>query len=372
MNISDNISWHVLMSVSENEILTSALNSLYRSITLSLVILVLMILFSILIGRYLSNHFNEVFEEMSNIFTFSLEPTEHRSSYIYEIDKIADYLSNIKLSLKSFKKYVSPTLVKKYLIEGVEARLGGDEKEVTVMFIDIENYSKLAESLDTKDLYKLINQFSMAMVRNVDQFSGTVDKFIGDSIMVFWGGIQTLENEALLACQCALKCCEDIKKLGLNINIRIGINTGMAVVGNFGSHERFNFTVLGDSVNQASRLEGTNKTYKTNIIINESTYLKAKEKIQVRKIGKVILRGRKNSNTIYELANFESQDREKARTLYENALTEYQSRNWDAALKYLNDVLKIESDDGPSLQLVQCCKHYQKKSPPKDWDGTLL
>ena len=372
LNISENISWHILMSVSENEILASALNSLYRSIGLSLVILVLMIFFSVLVGRYLSNHFNEVFEEMSNIFTFSLEPTEHKSSYIYEIDKIADYLSNIKLSLKSFKKYVSPTLVKKYLLEGVEARLGGHEKEVTVMFIDIEDYSKLSESLDVKDLYKLINQFSMAMVRNVDQFSGTVDKFIGDSIMVFWGGIQTFENEALLACQCAIKCCEDIKKLGLNINIRIGINTGMAVVGNFGSHERFNFTVLGDSVNQASRLEGTNKTYKTNIIINESTYLKIKDKIQMRKIGKVILKGRKSSNTIYEIANFKNENRQRVKSLYESALSEYQSQNWDSALKYLDDALKIESDDGPSLHLIQCCKHYKKKSPPQDWEGILI
>ncbi len=373
LDISKNISWHILMSVSEKEILTSALNSLYRSISLSLIILVLMIIFSILVGRYLSFHFNRVFEEMSNIFTFSLEPTEHKSSYIYEIDKIAVYLSNIKLSLKSFKKYVSPTLVKKYLLEGVEARLGGQESEVTVMFIDIENYSKISESLEAKELIHLINQFSMAVVKNVDQFSGTVDKFIGDSIMVFWGGIQSFKNEALLACQCALKCCEDIKNLGLNINIRIGINTGTAVIGNFGSHERFNFTVLGDNVNQASRLENSNKIYKTSIIINESTYFKAKDKIQARRIGKVVLRGRKSANTIYELADFSDQNHQKIKSLYEDALSEYQLKNWDKALQYLSQVLKIKDDDGPALRLFQSCKHYQDNSPPPaDWDGVLL
>ncbi len=371
LNVSQDISWHILMSVSEEEILARALESLYRSIGFSLLILVVIIIFSLLLSRHLTKSFNRVFGEMKDIFYFSLEQTPRIPSFIYEIDKISNYLSNIKSSLKSFKKYLSPILVKKYLLEGVEATLGGEEREVTVMFIDIENYTKISESLSTQDLIQLLNKFSMAVTKNIDQYHGTVDKFIGDSIMAFWGGIESFEDHAFLACQCALMCCEDIKNSDMNINIRVGVNTGKVIIGNFGSEERFNFTVLGDNVNQASRLESSNKVYKTNILISETTFLKLEDKIVTRRIDDVVLKGRKGATTIYEIADFREEKKREVKDCYEKALVEYQSQNWERSIDYLEKGLKVVGDDGPSLVLKERCQYYRENPPERDWDGVF-
>ncbi len=371
LNVSQDISWHILMSVSEEEILARALESLYRSIGFSLLILVVIIIFSLLLSRHLTKSFNRVFGEMKDIFYFSLEQTPRIPSFIYEIDKISNYLSNIKSSLKSFKKYLSPILVKKYLLEGVEATLGGEEREVTVMFIDIENYTKISESLSTQDLIQLLNKFSMAVTKNIDQYHGTVDKFIGDSIMAFWGGIESFEDHAFLACQCALMCCEDIKNSDMNINIRVGVNTGKVIIGNFGSEERFNFTVLGDNVNQASRLESSNKVYKTNILISETTFLKLEDKIVTRRIDDVVLKGRKGATTIYEIADFREEKKREVKDCYEKALVEYQSQNWERSIEYLEKGLKVVGDDGPSLVLKERCQYYRENPPERDWDGVF-
>ena len=371
LNISEDISWYILMSVSEKENLVKAFGSLYRSLGFSLTILIVIIIFSLIISQYLSRNFGRIFLEMKSIFQFSFEKTPHIHSLIYEIDKISTYLANIKSSLASFKKYLSPVLVKKYLLDGMEAKLGGEEKEVTVMFIDIENYTSISEQSSEKDLINLLNKFSMIITKNVDKFHGTVDKFIGDSIMNFWGGVDDLERHALLACQCALSCYEDIQKSDMNINIRIGINTGKVVIGNFGSEERFNFTVLGDNVNQASRLESSNKIYKTNILISEMTFSKVQDVIMARKIDDVILKGKHDAITIYEISNSKDKREKEVRSIYEQALVEYQSRNWQKAIQYLEQVLHIKDNDGPSLLLKERCQRYQKEPPAKDWNGVF-
>ena len=371
LNISEDISWYILMSISEKENLVKAFGSLYRSLGFSLAILIVIIIFSLIISQYLSKNFGRIFLEMKSIFQFSFEKTPHIHSLIYEIDKISTYLANIKSSLASFKKYLSPVLVKRYLLDGMEAKLGGEEKEVTVMFVDIENYTSISEQSSEKDLINLLNKFSMIITKNVDKFHGTVDKFIGDSIMNFWGGVDDLERHALLACQCALGCYEDIQKSDMNINIRIGINTGKVVIGNFGSEERFNFTVLGDNVNQASRLESSNKIYKTNILISEMTFSKVKDVIMARKIDDVILKGKNDAITIYEISNSKDKRQKEVRNIYEQALAEYQSRNWKKAIQYLEQVLHIKDNDGPSLVLKERCQRYQKEPPVKDWNGVF-
>ena len=306
---------------------------------------------------------------MNNIFRFSFEQTDRVPSFIYEIDKLSFYIANIKSSLSSFKKYLSPILVKKYLLDGMEAKLGGKEKEVTVMFIDIENYTKLSESYSKEELIKLLDDFCMIVTKSIEKYRGTIDKFIGDSIMAFWGGIDDLNEHALLACECAMDCLDEIRKSNLNINIRIGINTGDVVIGNFGSKERFNFTVLGDNVNQASRLESSNKIYRTKTLVSEATYSCIRNYILTRKIDDVILKGRKEMTSIYEVMGWTTPRLEKLKRIYENGLAEYQRQNWAAAIEFFSQALEIVDGDGPSLILKERCEFYRDNPPGEDWDG---
>ena len=368
LKISKNISWYILMSVSEKELLYQAFQSLHRSIILSILILGFVISLSLFISRYLSNSFNRIFKEMKDIFHFSFEKNPPLNSFVYEMNKISNYLANIKSSLRSFEKYIPPILVKKYLREGIEASLGGEEKEVTIMFIDIENYTKLSESISKTDLIKFLNEFSRIVTQNIERFGGTVDKFIGDSVMAFWGGLKNFEDHALLATQCSQSCYQSIKNSDMNINIRIGINTGGVIIGNFGSEERFNFTVLGDNVNQASRLENSNKIYGTNILISEQTFSKVYEQIPTRKIDHIILKGREGITTLYEVLDPQDQG---IKVHYEKALFEYQSQNWEKAIEHFNYVLKMKKNDGPSLLLKNRSLYYQTNPPSKNWNGTF-
>ena len=371
LNISENISWHIIMTISEKENLRQALGALYRSIGFSILILVLIIILSLLMSRYLTKNFNRIFQEMKSIFQFSFHQGPRVTSRVYEIDQISSYLSHIKSSLISFQKYIPPVLVKKYLLDGMEAKLGGEEKEVSVMFVDIENYTRISEFSSGKNLIDLLAKFSMIITRNVEKFHGTVDKFIGDSIMIFWGGIDDLQNHEEFACRCALSCYREIKESGMNINIRIGINTGKVVIGNFGSEQRFNFTVLGDNVNQASRLESTNKIYKTNILISEKTFSNIPKKIFARKIDDVILKGKTDTTAIYEIGDWKEEIRDKVKDYYEKAFQAYQSQHWDKSIKYLDRLLDIKKNDGPCLVLKERCHHYQNNPPAKDWDGAF-
>ena len=374
LNISENVSWYMIMSISEMENLSEAMAALYRSIGLSLMILLVIIVIGLIINHYITKNFNHIFAEMRNIFQFSFEQTPHRPSFIYEIDKLSAYISNIKSSLVSFKKYLSPILVKKYLLEGMEAKLGGAEKEVTVLFVDIEQYTQISESYSKEELIALLDDFSMIITKNIESFHGTVDKFIGDSIMAFWGGIGEAEDHALLACQCALNCYREIKNSELNINIRIGINTGMVVMGNFGSQERFNFTVLGDNVNQASRLESSNKIYQTSILISEATFCEVEGKILARKVDRVILKGKNRATTIYEIFPQEEGgkgEEGEIKELYEKAFAQYQKKRWQAAIELLDRILAIRAVDGPSLVLKKRCQFYQENPPGDDWDGVF-
>ena len=371
IKVSNTVSWHIFMSVAENEIMSFAIQSLYKSLALSCLILFLVIIACLLLGRYMARSFNNVFKEMESIFSFSLDQYAKTPSAIYEIDKISDYLLKIKTGFKSFKKYLSPILVKRYLLDGVEAKLGGEEKEVSVMFIDLENYTNLSTQISTEELIKFFNSFAKIITNNIDKFGGTVDKFIGDSVMAFWGGISSFDNHALLACKCALQCCNDVLDLPKNIKIRIGINTGKVIMGNFGHQERFSFTVLGDNVNQASRLENTNKIYKTGILISKTTYDQLKGALPTRKIDEVILKGHKGVTHIYQLL----QDNDKWGKLkigyYHAALSEYKMRNWQLAIEYLDEIIKLGPQDGPANVLKNRCQVYSKSPPPKDWDGTF-
>lgn len=204
-----------------------------------------------------------------------------------------------------FGKYVSPRVVDQILANPPE--LGGVDKDLTVFFSDIRGFTTFSEAMTPQELVNHLNQYLTAMTDIILDSQGTLDKYVGDEIMCFWGAPLPQEEHAILACQCALQQMETLHKMNENwppekkINIGIGINSGIMTVGNMGSMGRMNYTLMGDNVNLGARLEGTNKQYLTNIIISEYTYGLVKDRIIARELDNIRVKGKNKPVLIYEL-----------------------------------------------------------------------
>lgn len=204
-----------------------------------------------------------------------------------------------------FSKYVNASVVEQLLRYPPE--LGGVDRDLTVLFSDIRGFTSLSESLTPQELVSLLNEYLTAMTDIILEEDGTLDKYIGDAIMCFWGAPQIQENHAELACRAALRQLEALKKIndhlpeGKKIDIGIGLNSGIMTVGNMGSQGRMNYTIMGDNVNLGSRLEGVNKMYGTSIIISEHTYEMVREKFIIRDLDIIKVKGKDKPVKIYEL-----------------------------------------------------------------------
>jgi adenylate cyclase len=204
-----------------------------------------------------------------------------------------------------FSKYVSPAVVTEILANPPE--LGGVDKELTVFFSDIRGFTNMSERMTPQELVNLLNLYLTAMTDIILDYKGTLDKYIGDAIMCFWGAPVPQPDHALLACKCALKQLEALKSLNESLpsekrlEIGMGISTGIMTVGNMGSLGRMNYTLMGDMVNLGARLEGTNKQYETTIIMSEFTYAQVRDRVIARELDNIRVKGKNKPVLIYEL-----------------------------------------------------------------------
>jgi len=210
---------------------------------------------------------------------------------------------------QTFSKFVSASVVDELLKDPSKVKLGGEKKILTVLFSDIRGFTSISEQLTPEELVEHLNIYLQAMTDIVIDTEGTLDKYIGDAIMAFWGAPIELENHALKSCQAALRMMDKMAEIN-NVwehekkpvlDIGIGINTGDMVVGCMGSSSRMDYTLMGDNVNLGSRLEGTNKVYRTNIIISDFTYQYVKDHVIVRELDLIRVKGKALPVKIYEL-----------------------------------------------------------------------
>ena len=307
--------------------------------------------------------------------------TDIRSSLL-EVDNMAKSFQGMKHGLQSFQKYVPADLVRELISIGKEAIPGGEKKELTIYFSDIANFTSIAESLSPEDLVDLLSEYLDSSSQRITDQHGTIDKYIGDSIMAFWGAPIPLENHAINACLAALNVKRNLKVLETKwqgqgkpiLKDRIGINTGEVIVGNIGSNSRMNYTVIGDSVNLASRIEGLNKYYGTEILISESTYQKVKDDLFARKIDIVSVKGKQQGTCIYELIS----EKDKADAFlkawvasYEDGLNFYLEKKWEKAIASFEKAIQSNRLDAASIAFIKRCQLYKENPPPTDWDGVF-
>ena len=281
---------------------------------------------------------------------------------------------------KTFSQYLSPGVIK--LIEGDPEkyiRPGGEEKELTVMFNDIRAFTTISEGLTPDQLARLLNEYLSTMTDVLFKRLGTLDKYIGDAIMAFWGSPYPQDDHAFQACACAIEMQIALVKLNQKwvaegrkpIAIGIGLNTGPVNVGNMGSDKRLSWTVMGDNVNLASRLEGMSKQYRCSVVISENTYRQVSGKFACRELDKIRVKGKTQPVTIYELlAPMEQRSRfEPLLSRFNEALASYRTQDWQSAAGKLGELLADFPDDGPTQILLQRCIEFTQEAPEADWDG---
>ncbi|MBI2058711.1 MAG: adenylate/guanylate cyclase domain-containing protein [Nitrospirae bacterium] len=282
----------------------------------------------------------------------------------------------------AFQSYLDPAVVSKVTENPDMLKLGGERLEMTVLFSDVRDFTSISEKLTPEALVHLLNVYLSPMTDILFKHSGTLDKYMGDAIMAFYGAPIHYPDHAAKACDTALEMLQKLRELqaqwekeGLpKINIGIGLNTGPMSVGNMGSNTRFNYTVMGDAVNLGSRLEGTNKNYGTQIIISESTYAQVKDNYIYRELDFVRVKGKKEPIRIYELLSKKDGATHTFDFIgeFQKALGLYRAQQFEDAIKSFERVLKDRPEDKPSTIYIQRSQDLMKQPPPDPWDGVYV
>lgn len=281
----------------------------------------------------------------------------------------------------AFNHYVSRHVVNEMLKSPEKLKLGGDKKELSVLFSDIRGFTSISETMPPETLIQMLNEYLTSMTEIVFKYEGTLDKYMGDALMAIYGAPLEQLDHPVRACESALDMIEQLKELNDSwvlegkspLHIGIGINTGVMMVGNMGSVQRFDYTVIGDAVNLASRLEGANKTYRTSILISEYTFRRVKDHFECMELDSARVKGKAEPVKIYHLMGRKgspSIDREIIQT-FERALGFYKERRWDEAIELFRRVIEVCPDIYASELYVNRCVDLKRNPPPPDWDGVF-
>lgn len=303
--------------------------------------------------------------ERMRAFDFS-PPAVRPRSPVREVLQILDAVERSRASLRALGKFVPVDLVRRIHATDADPRPGGVLREVTVMFTDLEGFTGFAESADPGTLADIMAEYFGRMTAAVHSTSGVVDKFIGDSVMALWNAPEPVGGHASRACRAALACRgAEGGLLPPTVRTRIGIHTCTALVGNIGAPDRLNYTALGDGVNLASRLEGLNRHYGTDILVSEAAAAAAGAEFAFRRIDRVAVKGRRGGVEVFSLIG-PAGSRTEADERYERGLDAYFGRDFAAALSHFAAC----GGDRPARVIAARCERLLRDPPPDDWDGT--
>ncbi|PYJ87015.1 MAG: hypothetical protein DME22_03045 [Verrucomicrobia bacterium] len=285
------------------------------------------------------------------------------------------YVQN-KLYEQSLALYLSPKLVRKFASNKELLRPGAKKETLTILFSDIASFTSISEGMDSDELARHMNSyFQTAVAQCIHHTDGTIVKYIGDAIFAFWNAPDPQSDHALRACEAALRFRDQPPQYmnGEQLVTRIGLHTGVANVGNFGSTARVDYTALGENINLASRMEGLNKYLGTDILITGQTQEGAGETITTRFAGHFRLKGFEKEVEVYELLGFRdlAEATRPWREAFENALREFQRRNFDAAQAGFRCTLEMRPSDGPAKFYLRQIDELRVHAPAPDWAGEI-
>jgi adenylate cyclase len=296
---------------------------------------------------------------------------------------VIEDISSEKRIKSTMSRYMDPGIADRLVAAGAEV-LGGKNVECTVLFSDIRDFTTLTEQLGAQGTVALLNEYFTLMVDCIQKEYGMLDKFIGDAIMAAFGIPESHEDDADRAVRAAIDMIKTLEtwnrqRIGegkLPVNIGIGLNTDNVVSGNIGSNKRMDFTIIGDGVNLASRMESACKQYGTKILASEFTVSKLMGTYRKREIDLVVVKGKTEPVSIYEILAFHTKDSfpgiGEVMGLFKDGLDAYRARKWDASIRLFGECLAINPNDKPSQLYIGRAEHLKANPPPDDWSGVCI
>ena len=386
---SSKLDWKLVTIISTKDFLDKFKSVERASFIISIIVLLLLLTFLYFQIHKLSEPITYLSMEADKINNLELADPVHVASKIGEISDLTASMQQLKLSVSNFSKYIPKGLVKRFIDTGEQVEIGGKSTSITILFSDIANFTTISEKTPPQELIFQLSEYFESLSTVILDNKGTIDKFIGDAIMAFWGAPDNDDQQITHACRAALICQHKLR--GLNkywsaknkpvLLTRIGIHSGTAIVGNIGSTERMNYTALGDSVNLAARLEGINKIYGTYILVSEAVLEGLSPDFVTRPVDIVAVKGKDKGVRIFELLGMDndpylspvSPETKEFSIRFENAFNLYLQQQWEAAIKtfvslkednlYENDIM-IE-------KYIERCQNFSKNPPGASWDGVI-
>ena len=327
-----------------------------------------------LVRSVVANPLARIAEDLSKIERFDVERISRRPSKLSELANLSAATASMAAGLSAFRKYVPTDLVQMLVAEGIKTQPGGEMKQISVLFCDVTGFTGLSEKLGPK-IIQLMEPFFIAASESIARHDGTIDKFMGDAVMAFWGAPRKDAHHAENACRAALDIVAAVEEAGIEdeagnpLRVRIGLNSGEALVGNIGSEQRLNYTAIGDVVNVASRLEGTNKDYGTLILIGPETRREAADTIVVRELDTLTVFGRTKELVVYELiAMADGFDGSLAWIkAYEKGLAHYRAGQFEQAVAAFEAADRARNGDPASVAMKSYAQALLDNPPPRDW-----
>ncbi|CAN5557039.1 adenylate/guanylate cyclase domain-containing protein [soil metagenome] len=370
--------WQVLAYAPEADFTAVLRERVVTSLLISVIAVIIAVLVAWLLARRVSRPLIGLAGEMAKAGQLDLDDPKDHSSMFREIDMMNTALVQMKGGLRSFARYVPRDLVRTLVESGLDAELTGELRTLTIFFSDLAGFTSLAETRRPDELVKFLGRYFDDMSTIIAAERGTVDKYMGDGIMAFWGAPTTVEDHAVRACAAALRCqrcVEELAKQGTRLATRIGLATGEVLVGNIGSTERMNYTVMGDIANLASRIEGINKQYGTQLMISETTFVAAGDQIVARPIDVVAVKGKKQGVRLYELLALAADHNAAAEALAAlstRAIEAYLVRDFTGAVAAYDEVLATRPDDAAAILMRDRALAFVAAPPPPEWNGVTV
>jgi adenylate cyclase len=344
-----------------------------RHIVVIIIVLSIAELFLIyLLSRRLSQPIENISQELKSIESLSFEHPANRPSKVREIAQLQSAASLLRNSLQSFSSFAPVDVVRGLIKSGIPLALGVDKRNLTILFSDVENFSTHAEQSPPDAMLDQMSVYFEQVSRAISDEKGTVDKFIGDGIMAFWGAPVALPDHVLRACAGALRAARRMQHVNAawraegkpTLRMRIGLNTADVLIGNIGSTERFSYTVMGDGVNVAARLEGMNKTFGTTICISDSVFDAVASEVVARPLRRIQVKGRKQEFMVYELLGVATSDdlelevRVSDRRLSEltwRASSWFEKKDFQEAARRYQEILREFPNDPVAKGMLAAC-----------------
>lgn len=369
--------WLVCTLTPEKELMGRVEASLRNTIWLVGTGGVLGVLLSVWLAWFIARRLRSITTELEQVRQLQLEPEPGlgmgRLLNVMEVVQLGEGLERLKASLRSFERFVPTEYVRQLVVSGKEAEPGGTRTELTVFFADLAGFTTIAESKAPEEAVAILSEFLELVSREIAITGGIVDKYNGDEVMAFWHG----ERHAERACRAALRAQAAMTGLRRRLRseslaMRIGLHTGEAILGVVGCAVRYNYTILGDTVNAGKRLEGQNKAYKTKTLLSEATQKQIQGVFLTRPVDILAVVGKIEALKVFELMDAFEGAAPELLTLAketEQALAAYLQRDFATARQHCEATLAAHPDDGPAKVLLARVVTFEKDPPPADWDG---